>query len=291
MRRTGLTVIETLVVVAVLGFLIGLLLPAVQKACRAATRTDITNRTRQIVLGIHHYAADRGGSLPGYKVLPITEWGVPGPLFNILPYLEPPFPPPYYNRFQHANGGWILNYYTFPFYQSPGDPTLPVPGERPHATPRTNFAVNWPLFGGAPLLPASVSDGTAQTIAVAEKYYRPTAHRMRTTYLFWGPLSGPPGGPNADGGRSGTFADPKYLDVVPVTSDSPPVSRPSVAGVTFQAAPRPEDADGRMLQSSFPGGLIVGMMDGHTRTLRPGIAVTAFWAAVTPAAGDTATLD
>jgi hypothetical protein len=114
---------------------------------------------------------------------------------------------------------------------------------------------------------------------------------MRTAYLFFRPLKNPPDpefGVGRDGMRSCTFADPGWLDVVPVTGGSPAVSRPSIPGGTFQSAPNPDQADGRMLQSALPGGLVVGMMDGHTRVIRAGITEEAFWAAVTPAAGDAA---
>ena len=58
--RGGLTLIETLVVIAVVGILIGLLLPAVQAAREAARRAGCLNNLRQLGLAIGNYHGVEG---------------------------------------------------------------------------------------------------------------------------------------------------------------------------------------------------------------------------------------
>lgn len=61
--RRGFTLVELLVVVAIIGILIGLLLPAVQAAREAARRMECSNKMKQLGLAAMNYA-DINGVLP-----------------------------------------------------------------------------------------------------------------------------------------------------------------------------------------------------------------------------------
>ncbi|AGA29081.1 DUF1559 domain-containing protein [Singulisphaera acidiphila] len=91
-RRRAFTLIELMVVIAIIAVLIGLLLPAVQAAREAVRRMQCTNNLKQLGLAITNYESSLGGLPPSSVVVRLANgalWTATwGPHARILPYLE-----------------------------------------------------------------------------------------------------------------------------------------------------------------------------------------------------------
>ena len=102
--RRAFTLVEMLIVIAIIGVLIGLLAPAIQSAREAARRTACANNLKQIGLGLHIHASALEAFPPGFvSKLADPNWVMPagdcmafpkdlGPGWSFfaktLPYLE-----------------------------------------------------------------------------------------------------------------------------------------------------------------------------------------------------------
>jgi prepilin-type N-terminal cleavage/methylation domain-containing protein len=103
--KLGFTLVELLVVVAIIGILIGLLLPAVQSARESGRRTTCSNNLRQLGIAVHCFLDSSGGVYPTGRMKGTDDallWSVHS---QILPYLEQ-----------------VSTYKNINFLKSPSDP-------------------------------------------------------------------------------------------------------------------------------------------------------------------------
>ncbi|QDT70127.1 hypothetical protein MalM25_30720 [Planctomycetes bacterium MalM25] len=124
--RPAFTLVELLVVVAIIGILIALLLPAVQAARESARRGECANNLRNISLACLNYESARRGLPPASSNTPVERDNSLGWQVSILPYLEENALATNIdaNYAERAESLALANDVVVPQYQCPSDPDI-----------------------------------------------------------------------------------------------------------------------------------------------------------------------
>ncbi len=290
MQRKAFTLVECLVVIGILMTIVALLLPAIMRVRMLQLQMENKSNLRSISMAMLAYASDHQGSLPG--IIKPPDW-VPGdklPMLEYVKYLAPESisGPRYYG---------LPEYPEVKAYRSPTDlSVLSFDHYLVTSGGLCSYAANMLIHLGRPRMSTSITDGLSNTIYVGEHltltgraYYGTGSYFATNVYSMYSRF-----GINPDGSldltlpdtRHAVFANAAAFDVVPVTSGSPPVTVPSIPGVTFQHLPSWEIANSGLLHSTTSQGLLVGMCDGSTRIISPSVSPAVFWAAVTPSGNE-----
>lgn len=181
--RRGFTLVEMLVVIAVIGILFSLLLPAVQAAREGARRTQCRNNLKQIGLALHNYLEANRCFPPSICLngSNTTSGGVWSVLLRLLPYVE--------QNNAYAVAGTNRNNYVSGNKVVPMRMALYICPDEINDTPtNTSYPANYAFNGGtwqyydtttgaggdgaffpnARSTPARFTDGLSQTLAFSE---------------------------------------------------------------------------------------------------------------------------
>lgn len=192
--KRGFTLVESLVVIAIIGMLVAILLPAVNSARESARRTQCASRLRQLGLAMHSYVS-MNGHLPSgsiakeYAASPLDtphnffRWSA---LAHLLPFLDNGSAydaldldlPLFEKNFQTPERNRPIVALTIEEFLCPSDNGA----SQTRPTGPTNFAAcaGTGIGGGTPfeadgmffvnskLPPAAVKDGLSHTVAFSE---------------------------------------------------------------------------------------------------------------------------
>lgn len=157
--RSGMTMIEVMVVICIIGILVALLMPAAQQAREAARRLQCKNNLKGLGLAFENFRG-ANGRLPGPTedpLLAIPPWAV-----QILDEIEQPA---LRSRFRadrelEQSPNVEIGQVTIPLYLCPSAPDQPIP---PYDWRVGHYALSRAIAGKR-----KIQDGDSQTIALFE---------------------------------------------------------------------------------------------------------------------------
>lgn len=310
-RRPALSLLEVLVVVAIIGVLLTLLLPAVVRVRETANGVRCRNNLRQLVLACHQFDQDRSWLPPAFGFLPRPDvtsgQAALGTLFyHLLPYIEQEN---LYRSGRHRSAsnsrqnfllGTANGVHRQPLgvFACPSDPTLPSGGINPATRyAASSYAGNYLVFGvvdanyrssspaGIASLTRSFPDGTGNTILFAEKYAVASI-----------PSSDHPQGTASVGGNHWAYfqADCNnpvfaYWYAAGAVANDPNSVGPGKAddwrNSRFQVRPSPKSCN-PCVSATAHTAMSVALADGSVRHLGAEIDRNVWWALVTPFGGE-----
>ena len=188
-KRPGVTLVEILVVIGIMGLLMGLLLPAVQGVRGRASQMRCLDNLRQIGLAMHNYESAHGTLPPAQtRIAPnhFINWMV-----TLLPYIEQDdlyrrtveasrLDPSRFNDPPHIGLKTVIRTYICP---ADGRLTSPITDDQGYTAAYSSYMG---MMGGIIKLPVTgnllgimtgtsavrltdITDGTSQTVAVGER--------------------------------------------------------------------------------------------------------------------------
>jgi prepilin-type processing-associated H-X9-DG protein len=266
----GFTLFQLLVVLAILALLIGLALPAIQKVREAAARIQCANNIKQITLAMMNAADTHEQLMPplaGYYPQPkeAENNGLGTLFFHILPYIEQDN---VYQNSKDKDGNKMYSVWNYgTAAQRIKTYVCPTDFSNKDALfenwlALTSHAANFMVFGdpqaenrleGRGKFPASIPDGTSNTIFFTERYQLCN------------------GEPTAWGYAGDSVRAPGYGLYGPVF---------------FQVRPTLAGCEPGTPQSPHAGGINVGLGDGSVRFVSSGLSWETWRAATTPSGGE-----
>jgi prepilin-type N-terminal cleavage/methylation domain-containing protein len=300
-QRPAFTLVEMLIVIGIIGTLMGLLFPAINKAREAANRSRCLNNLRQLGMAAHGFEAINQRMPPMFGWFPGKA--APGAygtvFFHLAPYFE--MGDVYTSTFDPNSRSYFPTYGNLADTQTvakilycPSDPTAADGYSETAVWSSASYAGNFQVFGapnaepanpacnplgfsaqalapwqGAARLGTSFPDGTAHTILFAEKFAR---------------CGGPLGWPYRFIGGGDLWLRWDCLD------SWQPTMAAWVTGPQskFQVNPKwgSSDCNSYLAQTGHNSGMVICLADGSGHVLAPSISSDTWWALCTPAGGE-----
>ena len=286
-RCAGLTLVELLVVVAIVGVLVALLLPAVQSVRESARRVQCSNNVKQLGLAVQQHVTLQGK-------LPAASDTFCSFLTGMLPYVEQKTLADRYaiDKSWDDDANQEVIKQPIPVYRCPSTPDQAIVdqlggGRIASVTDYTTTTSVSPELVSAGIIPdrkllgalraepvpiSTVFDGASQTLVIVEDVGRPalwTAKRRGPDELVPGC-----GNFSVTGGRvrGAGWADPNQVT---------PVHGFSSDGLTCPGKCAINCTNNNEAYGFHPGGVVAAFLDGHVQFLNETIDIDTYASLVT----------